>query len=85
MKSIPTPWFKHLPPDEQEEFKLSLRASHRVLSRLRELINEDCAAIDTSEEKEENYNDGYPYKQAFLNGQRKSLKHMLNLLSFLED
>jgi hypothetical protein len=85
MKPIATAWFKHLPVEEQEEFKKSLRAGHRILDRLKQLIREDCDAIAASEEKEENYNDGYPYRQAFLNGRRKSLKHVLEYLSFLED
>jgi hypothetical protein len=85
MKPIATAWFKHLPVEEQEEFKKSLRASHRILDRLKTLLIEDVDLIANVEEKDDTYTDGYPYKQAFLNGRRKSLKHVLDYLSFLED
>jgi hypothetical protein len=85
MKAIPTPWFKHLPPEEQEEFKLSLRANHRVLSRLKALVLEDLRIIEDNEDRDDYYSEGYPYKQAFHNGERKGLKHILNYLSFLEE
>lgn len=85
MKNIPVDWFKHLPPEEQEAFKESLRANHRILSRLRDIVQTDIQMLAEKEETENEYDGGYPYKQAFFNGKRASLRHIINLLSFLEE
>lgn len=83
--SIPSTWFRHLPPDEQDDFKELLRSNHRVLGRLKEILEEDLSELERKEETDETYSAGYPYKQAYYNGQRKQIKQALKYLAFLED
>ena len=84
-KQIPVLWFKNLPEKEQEDFKSLLRSNFRTLDRLRQMLRDDLKALEALEENDDTYSNGYPFTQAFYNGRRRELKHILSYLSFLED
>lgn len=86
MKKLPVVWAKHLPKDEQEEFFEYVRHNHRLLSRLRQIIDDKISVIERAEANEETYRDaGYAYWQAHQNGREAALKDLRKLTDFLED
>lgn len=85
MKNIPTKWFQNLPADQQEEFKEVLRASHRTLERLKDMLSQDLERLRDIEEDIEFYDRDSVTKYAHVNGRKAALKHVLQYLSFLEE
>lgn len=84
-KPIPTVWFKHLPDEEQESFKDSLRANHHILDRLNDILGEELQGLIQLEDAPATYDSGYPFRQAQINGMRKALRQIQKYLSFLEE
>lgn len=86
-RELNSAWLKHLgSQDEQKKFEEQVRSSHRVLSRLSELIDEALDGIQIKETKEGTYKDpSWAFYQAHLNGKRASLLELRKLLDFLED
>lgn len=84
-KPIPTVWFRHLPDEEQEDFKETLKSSFRVLDRMRAIVKDLEAQVEKLEGDPSTYDAGYAYKQAHLNGLKKAYQNVLQTLSFLEE
>ena len=84
-KNLPVVWTKHLSEAEREAMEKSVRNSTIVLSRLREIIDEQLNGLDRMEESDEFY-EKYDYHrhQPFVNGRRRALKDIRKLLDFIE-
>lgn len=87
MKSLPTPWIRHLKDQsKKEEFEQAVRASSTALNRLYDLVTEKEADIYNHETSAVvDFNDpSWAFKQAFRNGQKSSLKEIRQLLEFIK-
>ena len=82
MKPIISEWTKNLKTEkEKKEFEDTLRNSHFVLSRLREIIQQRTK--DT--ESEADYaSPSWAYLQAHRNGMKQENRQILKLLEFIE-
>lgn len=78
-----TRWFRHVKPEDQENFKATIRNSRTALDRLKEIITDELRSLDNSEMSEDQFEDpNWPFKQSYRNGQRSKIKSLLNLLDF---
>lgn len=76
-------WVKGVSKDRVEGLEKIIRNSHIVLSRLKEIIEEDLK--DLNKHTEADYeSSSWAYKQAHENGKREYARQMLSLLNFLE-
>lgn len=84
MKKLATEWTKHLRDKEaKEDFERLLRNSTISLGRLREILEEKLEALDRSEVKTEVYDSpNWAYKQADVNGCRRILMNLIQMLEF---
>lgn len=83
---IATRWTQHLKSEEQKaRFLQALRNDTLVLGRLKEVIEEDLAALSRREVRTDSYDSpSWAYQQAHYNGMRQSLMQLQDLLSFLK-
>lgn len=78
-------WTKHLKTEkEREEFELLLSSSRQVLGRLYDLLEEKEASLTKEEVSPDNYDAGYPFRQAHQNGRRHEIMKLLKLLEFIK-
>lgn len=86
MRKLATEWTKHLKDQEAKaEFEKLLRNSTISLGRLREILEDKLQALDRSEVKTDNYDSpNWAFRQADLNGTRRILMNIIDLLSFTE-
>lgn len=83
MSNLNTVWTKGLSADRKENLEKLIRNSHIVLSRLKEIVEEDLESLQKVNESDyESQN--WAYRQAHLNGKQDYARQMLRLLSFLE-
>lgn len=80
-KTLSLLWTKHLKdPTKKSEFAETIKSSQTALGRLTEIIDQ---YIDDLVAKEANFEDpNWPYREAFLLGQRyayKQIKHLTDL------
>jgi hypothetical protein len=81
-------WFR---PEHQKDaklkkdFELAVRNSRVISDRLLEIIEAIDEGLDRKEMSIEDYNEGWIYKQAHINGQRSALNRVKELFSFLND
>ena len=76
-------WVKGVPKDRVENLEKLVRNSHIVLSRLKEIVEEDLK--DLNKHPEADYsNPAWAFKQAHENGKQEYARQMLSLLNFLE-
>lgn len=74
-------WVKHLPKEEQEDFKKLVLNSRLVLTRLHDILTEELRILESEETDLKNYElPGWDYKQAHLNGKKAALKKIDQLL-----
>jgi hypothetical protein len=81
-----TRWTQQLKTtDEKERFLQALKNDTLVLGRLRDIIEEDIAALSRREVRLDSYDSpSWAYRQAHLNGVSQSLQGLRDLLSFLK-
>ena len=77
-------WLKGLAKDRTESVEKVIRNSHIVLTRLKEIIEEDLKELNKSNESDYE-NNAWAYKQAHVNGKQEYARQMLSLLAFLEE
>ncbi len=84
MKSV---WFRpeHRDQKKKQDFETAIRNSRVIIDRLLEILDQREDALERAEMDFSNYDAGYPFKQAFLNGARKELKEIKDLFSFIND
>lgn len=82
MKKLSLVWTKHLKTDEERrEFEKTVRHDTLVLGRLEEIIQEKLSGLENREVSLDDYNNpSWAYKQAHMNGIRKGLTEILDLL-----
>lgn len=82
-----THWFAHLKTkDEQSKFVETLlnHSTDIVLRRLYLILVNLLEDLERKETTEESYtNSAWPYKQAHINGQKETLRKILDLLNFV--
>lgn len=84
-KNLPLTWVKHLPKDEQESFSQIVKNSTTVLSRLKDILDEQLRDLASKETKISEYDSpAWSSKQAHRNGQFAAIKQLRDLLSFLD-
>lgn len=81
-----TRWTQQLKTtDEKERFLQALKNDTLVLGRLREILEEDIAALSRREVRMDSYDSpSWAYRQAHLNGVAQTLQGLRDLLSFLK-
>jgi len=85
MKSV---WFR---PEHQrdqkkkQDYEAAIRNSRVIVDRLLEILEMRKDAIESTETDLDTYDGGAGYKLAFLNGQKKELKEITDLFSFIND
>ena len=84
-RGLSTEWTRGVPEDERKDFEKLVRGNTLLLSRLLQIIEQRLVGITKEEGKFEIYSDGYPFKQAYLNGKKVALRDLKALLSFMED
>ena len=79
-------WTQHLKTEEQKErFLQALRNDTLVLGRLKEVIEEDLAALSRREVRTDSYESpSWAFQQAHYNGVKQQLLALRDLLSFLK-
>lgn len=85
MKSV---WFRpehYKNKNKKDDYEAALRNSRVLIDRLLEIIDARLEAVEDNEICLENYDDGAAFKLAFLNGQKKELKEIKDLFSFVND
>lgn len=83
MANLPVQWTKHVRDDTaKKEIESSVRASVTLIDNLLRILNEELALIQRAETKLESYDAGYPFRQAFANGQKLQLQKIKDLFLF---
>lgn len=84
MARLSTEWTAHLQDlEKKKEFEELLFNSRTVLNRLQEILRRKGVSISNTESDLDSYDSpSWSHKQAHLNGERKSLKTILNLITF---
>jgi hypothetical protein len=76
-------WTKNLPSTKKKEFEATLRNSTFVLSRLRDILDEEMEVLDRQETTISDFDHpNWSHKQAYRNGERARIRKMRDLLSF---
>lgn len=75
-------WTRGLPDDQSQSFQNLLRNSSTLLSRLKELLEEELSQITKSESSIQDFEDGnWAVKQAFRNGDRSRIRKVIDLIT----
>jgi len=82
-KALSLKWTKGLDESDKERTEKLIRNSGIVLSRLRDIIQEDLDNIQKETEKDYD-NPSWAYLQAHKNGKSDYARQMLSLLNFLK-
>lgn len=77
-------WIRHLPEDQVAGFKQQVLGNQKLWDRLRDILIEMEGNILRTETSSDMYDAGYPARQAYLNGQKKVLKELKDLIDFKE-
>lgn len=81
-------WTKHLDndPEAKQEFIELLRHSRKVLDRLQEICRSNVEGLDRVESSVKDFDsNSWPYKQAYRNGVRATLRQFIQLLDQKEN
>lgn len=86
MKPLSTAWTKHL-KDAAKKAALegAIRNSGAALTRLRDLLREEDAALSNLQISQPDNDASWAFKQAHISGERSRIRKALDLLSFLGD
>lgn len=86
MKPLSTAWTKHLKDQERKaNLEGAIRNSTAALTRLRDLLLEEEAALSNLQISQPDNDASWAFKQAHLSGERSRIRKILDLLSFLGD
>jgi hypothetical protein len=86
MKSLSTAWTRHLKDAERKsDLEGAIRNSTAALTRLRDLLQEEDAALSYQQISQPDNDASWAYKQAHVSGERLRIRKVLDLLSFLGD
>lgn len=86
MKSLSTAWTKHLKDTEKKvALEGAIRNSGAALTRLRDLLREEDAALSNLQISQPDNDASWAYRQAHISGERARIRKVLDLLSFLGD
>jgi len=81
--SINTKWIRKVEPDKQENLEKLIRNSTIVLSRLKQIVEDDLVEMEKVPVSDYEH-PSWSHKQAHENGKKEYARQMLTLLSFLE-
>ena len=82
-KTLPLEWTKHLKDvKSKEDLELLLRNSTYLFGLLHDILSDRLTNIHNQECKLDDFTGDWAFKQAFRNGQKHSLKTVLDLISF---
>lgn len=70
--------------EEREKFEKMIRGSASGLGRLKTIVEEELRAVEAPKPLDD-YDPGWPFKQADRLGQIRSYKKLLTLLEFIND
>ncbi len=86
MKPLSTAWTKHLKDQERKSsLEGAIRNSSAALTRLRDLLQEEDAALSNNQITQPDNDASWAYRQAHISGERSRIRKVLDLLSFLGD
>lgn len=86
MRPLSTAWTKHLKDEEKKKnLEGAIRNSTAALTRLRDILREDDAALSNQQVSQPDNDASWAYRQAHLSGERLRIRKVLDLLSFLGD
>jgi hypothetical protein len=86
LKPLSTAWTKHLKdPEKKKNLEGAVRNSQAALTRLRDLLLEEDAALSNNQVSQPDNDASWAFKQAHLSGERLRIRKVLDLLSFLGD
>lgn len=86
MKPLSTAWTKHLKdPEKKANLEGAIRNSQAALTRLRDLLLEEDAALSNNQVSQPDNDASWAFKQAHISGERLRIRKVLDLLSFLGD
>lgn len=86
MKPLSTAWTKHLKDQERKaNLEGAIRNSTAALTRLRDLLLEDDAALSNLQISQPDNDASWAFRQAHISGERSRIRKVLDLLSFLGD
>jgi hypothetical protein len=84
--TLPLEWTNHLKDQKSKEnLELLLRNSTVVLGLLSDILNDRLNSVYNQETKLNDFNGDWAFRQAFRNGQKHSLKAVLDLISFAQN
>lgn len=79
-------WTRDIPEDSKEKFLQALLNDTLVLGKMLSILENEAENLKVQEIREDSFDDpNWAFKQAYLNGQRNSLRKTIALLSFLKD
>jgi hypothetical protein len=83
---LPIEWTKNLKSkSDKEDFEKTLRNSTVAMFRLKEILESWDNGLNSKELREDTYADAsWAFKQAHRNGERATIKKLLDLLSYME-
>lgn len=76
-------WASHLSKEEREDFLDYVESQHRLLARLKDMLEAKYASQGSVEFSYDTYDAGYPFRQAFINGKKAAITEVLDLLNFI--
>lgn len=86
MKPLSTAWSKHLKDkSKKSDLESAIRNSTVALSRLKDLLREEDAALSNLQISQPDNDASWAFKQAHVSGERLRIRKVLDLLSFLGD
>lgn len=83
MSNLNTRWTKGLQGEKKDNLEKLVRNSHIVLSRLKDILEEDLESFQKVGETDYE-SPGWAYLQAHMNGKQDYARQVLRLLAFLE-
>lgn len=79
-------WTERMEPSEASKFKDALFADRYILGRLYAILEEFEESLDNGDLSIDEYNSpSFPYLKADRNGERRGIRKVKQLLSFLKD
>lgn len=80
-----TVWFRnehHKNQKLKKDFEDAIRNSRVLIDRFLEILEKEVESIEDDESRIDFYDAGYPYKQSFVNGQKKTIQKIKDLFDF---
>jgi hypothetical protein len=80
-----TVWFKqehNRNPKQKKDFEEALRNSRVLIDRFMEILDKMSDEIELDETSIDFYDAGYPFKQAFRNGEKRNIQRIKDLFDF---